>query len=157
MLAKLLLIFIVVTLAEMLVLLRVGAILQLGPTLALIVLTGLIGASLAKRQGLRILTRINAEMEAGRLPTAELADGALVLLAGAVLITPGFLTDLFGLALLVPFFRARFRRVLVGYFQSRLEFTTARPTADDELLDPAVPQTDQEPPKYVRNQTLDDT
>ena len=82
MLAKLLLIFIVVTLAEMLVLLRVGAILQLGPTLALIVLTGLIGASLAKRQGLRILTRINAEMEAGRLPTAELADGALVLLCG---------------------------------------------------------------------------
>lgn len=156
MLAKLLLIFVVVPLVELMILLRVGAILQWGPTLALIIITGLIGASLAKRQGIRILTRINTELGVGRLPTAELADGALVLLAGALLITPGFLTDLFGLALLVPFFRSRLRRLLVAYFRSRLDVTTVGPTVREDYFDPTVPRTGHEPPKHVRNRSIDD-
>lgn len=156
MLARLLLIFILVPLIELIILLRVGEILHVGPTLALIVVTGLVGASLARRQGIRILTRINAELTAGRLPTAELADGALVLLAGAMLITPGFLTDLFGLALLVPFIRARFRRMLVAYFRSRLEVRTVVPFSEDDVLHPAAPRTDPDPPKYVPNRAIDD-
>ncbi|MFH1419683.1 MAG: FxsA family protein [Planctomycetota bacterium] len=120
MLGRLLLVFILVPLLDLVLLLRIGHVLTFWPTLALVVVTGIVGATLARRQGLRTLARIQSELESGRLPTGELADGVLILLAGAVLVTPGFLTDLFGLALLVRPLRHVFRRVLTRHFKSRL-------------------------------------
>ena len=127
MLGYLFLLFVLVPLVDLYVLVRIGQILTFGPTVAIVVLTGIVGASLARRQGLRTLARINAEIQAGRMPAGELADGLLILLAGAVLITPGFLTDGLGLLLLVPWFRRGFRGVLAKYFQSRINITRMGP------------------------------
>ncbi len=120
MLGRLLLVFILVPLLDLVLLLRIGQMLTFWPTLGLVIVTGIVGATLAKRQGLRTLARIQSELESGRLPTGELAEGVLILLAGAVLVTPGFMTDLFGLALLIRPFRRVLRGVLTRYLQSRI-------------------------------------
>jgi UPF0716 protein FxsA len=122
-LGGLVLVFILVPLIDLAALIRVGGVLGFWPTVLVVVLTGLVGAALAKHQGLRTLAKINAELSAGRVPTSQLADGMLILLAGAVLITPGFLTDLFGLLLLVPPFRRVIKRVVLRYCKTRLVVT----------------------------------
>jgi len=97
--------FICLPFAELYVLLKVGRSLGAGPTLGLVVLTGVAGAGLARMQGLRVLRRVQEAFAAGRLPAGELLDGVLVLIAALLLITPGFLTDAAGLLLLVPWTR----------------------------------------------------
>lgn len=113
----LVLLFIVVPAVELALLIEIGG--QIGAlrTLLLIVFTGVIGASLAKRAGLDVLRRINTETAAGRLPTGALVDGAIVLVAGALLVTPGILTDAFGFACLVPGIRGLMKRGAVRYFE----------------------------------------
>ncbi len=159
MLARLLFLFVLVPFIELVILLRVGEAIDVGPTIALIVVTGVVGAALAKRQGIRVIGRINAELSAGRMPAAELADGALILLAGAVLITPGFLTDAFGLALLVPALRGRFKRGLTRYFNSRIVVTGvgSGPGAGFADAADAVSHTGPRPVKHVRNEAIDET
>lgn len=72
------------------------------PTIGLIVLTGILGASLARQQGLSTLAKIQNELKSGRPPTQELVEGAMIVVGGLVLLTPGILTDLFGFAMMVP-------------------------------------------------------
>jgi UPF0716 protein FxsA len=98
----LLLLFIAVPAVELALLIEVGARLGTLPTLGLIVATGVLGAALARHQGLAVLAQVRAETAAGRMPAGPLVDGLLILIAGAVLMTPGLLTDLLGFALLVP-------------------------------------------------------
>ncbi len=86
-------------------------------TLGIIVLTGAVGASLARRQGLRVLRDLQAETTAGRLPADPLMDGAIILLAGALLITPGILTDVFGFLCLIPATRALGKRAVRRRFE----------------------------------------
>jgi UPF0716 protein FxsA len=102
--------FILVPLAELAVILTVAHSLGVLDTLALLLLFSLFGAWLAKRQGFLAWRRLRLALEEGRLPTAEIVDGALILLAGALLFTPGFITDAIGLALLLPPTRALLRR-----------------------------------------------
>lgn len=102
MLARLALLFVTVPLAELAILVWVGRRMGLVPTVALVVVTGIAGAALARRQGLATLGRFRGALDAGRLPHRELLDGVLILVAGAVLLAPGLLTDLAGLLLLVP-------------------------------------------------------
>jgi UPF0716 protein FxsA len=102
MLARLALLFVTVPLAELALLVWVGRRVGLVPTVALVVVTGIAGAALARWQGLATLDRFRAALDAGRLPHRELVDGVLILVAGAVLLTPGLLTDLAGFLLLVP-------------------------------------------------------
>jgi UPF0716 protein FxsA len=102
---KLFLFFTIVPLIEFYLLLRLGQAIGLWPTLGVVFGTGLIGAVLAKRQGLAILRRLLYEIEQGMLPAEALFDGVLVLLAGALLITPGLLTDAMGIMLLLPWTR----------------------------------------------------
>ena len=97
-----LLLFVFVPMIELYLLLMVGSRIGAMPTIGLIVLTGILGATLARQQGLSTLARIQREMAEGRPPTGELVEGALVLVGGIVLLTPGILTDLFGFCLLVP-------------------------------------------------------
>ncbi len=99
---KLLLLFIVVPIVEFAILIELGRFWGTIPTIALIVVTGFLGAALARRQGLGLLREMRAESSAGRLPTRAIVDGVIILLAGAVLITPGVLTDLFGFFCLIP-------------------------------------------------------
>jgi len=91
---------------------RIGAL----PTIAVIVITGVAGASLARSQGMAIWAKLQAEMAAGREPTATMLEGFLVLLAGLVLLTPGFLTDFAGLLCLIPFTR----QPLLAWLRGRL-------------------------------------
>ena len=92
---------------------RVG----LGPTVLLVLLTGIAGAALVRRQGVAILFRIQHEMEAGNLPAPQMIDGIMVLMAGALLVTPGLITDAVGFALLVPVVREYIR----GWLRKKLE------------------------------------
>ncbi len=98
----LLLLFVVLPAAELSLLIKVGSKIGAGNTLLAILATGLLGAWLARSQGLAILAALNARMARGEPPTRELLEGALVLVAGAVLLTPGFLTDAIGLLCLLP-------------------------------------------------------
>ena len=99
---RLLLLFILVPIVELALLLEIGKRVGLPATLAIIVSTGALGAYLARRQGLGVLAKIRSEIDQGRLPTGHLVDGALILVAGAVLMTPGVLTDALGFFCLIP-------------------------------------------------------
>lgn len=114
-------IFIGVPFAEIYVLLQVGHAIGVLDTIGLLVLVSLVGAWLAKQAGLGVLRRMQATVRAGRVPGAELIDGFLVLLAGALMITPGFLTDIVAVFLLLPPVRAGVRRALRRYFVHRIE------------------------------------
>jgi len=118
---RLLVLFTVVPIVELLLLVELGRHVGLAPTLALVLGTGILGAALARWQGLATLRRIQADMEAGRVPTGPLVDGLLILVAGAVLLTPGLLTDLLGFALLVPAIRQLVRRRLSRAFRTRMQ------------------------------------
>jgi UPF0716 protein FxsA len=109
---KLLLLFILVPAIELALLIELGQHIGTLPTLALIAGTGALGASLARLQGLSVLRQMQRELAAGRLPAGSIVDGVIVLLAGALLITPGILTDTLGFLCLVPAFRRMLKRAL---------------------------------------------
>ncbi len=94
--------FILVPIAEFALLIEIGRRLGTIETLMLIFGTGVLGAFLARMEGLRILSRIQNDFRTGQMPTEQLFDGVLVLVAGVVLLTPGLLTDIAGLILLFP-------------------------------------------------------
>ena len=98
-------IFLVIPLVELTIFYEVGASIGLLNTLALCFLTAVAGGYLFRQQGLHKVWQLQKEMEAGRLPVQELFDGVCILVAGALLITPGFATDLFGFSLFLPPFR----------------------------------------------------
>lgn len=118
---RLLLAFTLVPLAELWLLLRIGSVLGGFWTLALVVITGVAGATLARREGARAWLAVQVELAAGKLPGRELIEALLVLVAGIVLVTPGVLTDFAGLALLVRPIRSAFVRQLERRYGKRLE------------------------------------
>lgn len=120
MFVKLLIIFIFVPLLEIYILLEAGRTIGLGPTIGLIMATGLAGAWLARSQGLEILNKIQEEMARGQMPANTLIDGALVLVGGLLLLTPGFFTDTLGFSFLVPMTRDIWRKVLSLWLQKHL-------------------------------------
>jgi UPF0716 protein FxsA len=105
----LVLLFILVPIAELYVIVQVGHAIGLFDTLALLVLISLVGAWLVKREGLSTLRRAQRQIDAGLVPGRELIDGALILLGGALMLTPGFITDIAGVLLLLPPVRAAIR------------------------------------------------
>ena len=117
MLARLLLIFILVPILEMALLIRLGQLLGFWPTIGLVIATGAIGALLAKSQGLRVLSAIQADLASGRPPASRLVDGFLILLGGVLLLTPGLITDTAGFLLLLPFTRSRMKESLRRRFE----------------------------------------
>ena len=102
MLGPLILLFLALPIAELFVIIQVGHVLGVLETLALLVLISVIGAWLVKREGLSVLRRARAQLDGGLVPGRELVDGSLILLAGALMLTPGFITDAVGLLLLLP-------------------------------------------------------
>ena len=112
--------FLVVPLAELYVLIQVGQAIGILDTLALLLIISIAGAWLAKREGLGVLRRMQAALNAGRVPGTELLDGFLVLLAAALMLTPGFLTDVAAILLLLPPVRAALRQVLRRRFMRRI-------------------------------------
>jgi UPF0716 protein FxsA len=102
---------------ELALLIEAGGRIGTAATLAIIVATGVVGAALANQQGLRTLRAIQASLEQGRLPAGALVDGVIILVAGALLVTPGILTDAVGFLCLVPALRAVVRRALQRRFE----------------------------------------
>lgn len=117
MLSRLILLFTAVPFLELVLLVWIGGEIGLLPTVALVLLTGVVGAALARHQGLAAWRRFERALAAGRLPGRELLEGLFILLAAAFLLTPGVLTDAVGFALLVP----ASRRWLVARVRVRLE------------------------------------
>lgn len=109
---KLLFLFIAVPAVELILLIKLGGMIGLLPTLAIIFFTGALGATLARWQGLSVLGQIQTQMAQGQLPANALFDGVIILLAGALLLTPGFLTDIVGFLSLVPGVRNVFKRAI---------------------------------------------
>jgi len=115
----LLLLLIGVPIIEIALFIEIGGYIGLWPTLATILVTAVIGAALVRRQGLATLAKAQAEVDAGRPPVRELFDGVCILIAGALLLTPGFMTDAVGLALLIPGFRTVLGRRLLELIKAR--------------------------------------
>jgi UPF0716 protein FxsA len=107
----LVLIFILVPLAELYVIIQVGGAIGLGPTLVLLLADALLGSMLLRQQGRAAWVRFNRALAENRLPHKEVFDGVLIIFGGALLITPGFITDIFGLILLIPPTRAIVRGI----------------------------------------------
>jgi UPF0716 protein FxsA len=119
-LAPLLILFIVVPILELYVIIQIGQSIGALPTIALLIADSILGSMLMRSQGRAAWRRFNEALAAGRPPAREVIDGALVIFGGALLLTPGFVTDIFGLFLLLPPTRAFARRLLVRNFSRRL-------------------------------------
>jgi UPF0716 protein FxsA len=117
-LALLVLVFIVVPAVELFVIIQVGHEIGAINTIGLLLLMGVAGAWLVKREGVGVLRRIQRVSAAGGIPTRELADGFLILCGGALMLLPGFVSDLLGLALLLPPVRAVIRPLVLRRFVS---------------------------------------
>ncbi len=107
------LLFIVLPVTELMVLIKVGSSIGIMPTVGLILLTAVIGATLLRKQGLQTLLRANQRLQSGEIPADEMFQGFMLALGGAFLLTPGFVTDTLGFALLIPSVRSYFGRQLM--------------------------------------------
>jgi UPF0716 protein FxsA len=141
MFGRLLLLFVFLPMIELYLLIMLGARIGPMPTIGLIVLTGIIGATLARQQGLSSLAKIQNELRQGRAPTQELAEGAMILVGGLVLLTPGILTDIFGFAMMVPGIRRSLAKQFKVRFPQGFNSTTAgfqaksKSRDDDDVID----------------------
>jgi UPF0716 protein FxsA len=121
MFVKLFLVFVLVPLFELYLLIKVGYHLGALNTLIVVILTGIVGASLAKVQGMRTMIRVRNSLNRGELPAEELLDALLIFMAGLLLLTPGFITDFAGMGLLVPSIRSWFKGWLRTRFRRWIE------------------------------------
>lgn len=122
MVAVLFVVFLVVPFVELFVILQVGHAIGALNTVALLILISMVGAWLVKREGISVLRRAQERMAEGAVPGRELVDGVLILLAGALLITPGFLSDVVGVLLLLPPVRAALRGMVTRRLRRRTDF-----------------------------------
>jgi UPF0716 protein FxsA len=112
MLLRLFLAFTLIPVFELYLLIKIGYYLGALNTILVVIVTGLLGAYLAKLQGIKTMIRVRESMNRGELPAEEMLDALLIFIAGIVLLTPGLITDLAGIAILVPHTRASFKRWL---------------------------------------------
>jgi len=130
----LLALFLAVPLIEIALFIQIGGLIGLWPTLAIVVLTAFAGTWLVRSQGLSELDRLRRSFSDLRDPTEPLAHGAMILFAGALLLTPGFFTDAVGLALLMP----PVRRAVLRYLRSRINVQTFEYGAPPKSPDPDI-------------------
>lgn len=121
MLGRLLLLFLLTPAIELGLLIQVDKLIGFGPTIGLIIATGIAGSYLARREGVNTWKRLNQRLNAGELPGRELVDGVIILIAGALLVTPGVLTDFVGFLGLLPPTRALIRKILMRRFRSKMK------------------------------------
>lgn len=121
MFGKLLFLFIVVPLVELMLLVEIGKAIGTVEVVLLTILTGIAGAALAKWQGLSVLRKMQQEMAEGRMPTSTLMDGVMIFIGGILLLTPGVLTDLSGLFLLIPRTRVLIKKLLMKWMSHKIQ------------------------------------
>jgi UPF0716 protein FxsA len=139
----LLVVFIVLPLAELYLILKVGDLIGVPLTILLLAADSVIGSLLLRSQGRAAWRRLNEALAAGRIPHREVQDGALVVFGGAFLITPGFITDVIGLLMLLPPTRPLVRRLVMRALTRRAERRMARPRGEADVESTA---TEHEPP-----------
>lgn len=118
---KLFILFTVVPIIELYLLIKIGGIIGALNTVIIILITATLGAYLAKQQGFIVFQRIKDRISSGQMPGKELLDGLFVLLGGFTLLTPGFITDIIGLSMLIPVTRALYIKIGKKFFQSKIE------------------------------------
>ena len=121
MLIRLVFLFALIPVLELVILIRIGTYIGALHTILLVIGTAFLGAALARREGLSTISKIRLNMARGVVPGEELLDGILILVAALVLITPGFLTDVFGFALLVPASRAWVKKLVKTSIKKHLD------------------------------------
>jgi UPF0716 protein FxsA len=129
MLLPLVLLFIAVPIAELAVIIQVGQAIGVWWTIGLLIADSILGSWLMRHQGRTAWRRFNEAVATGRVPAREVLDGALVIFGGALLLTPGFLTDILGLILLIPPTRAVVRKILAARLAHRMVVAANRPRA----------------------------
>ena len=116
---RILLVFVLVPLVELTLLVQLYQRTSFLTTLLVVVLTGILGVTLARKQGLQIWLEIHQQLAQGKNPSVEIINGVMILFSGVLLMTPGLLTDCVGFCLLIPLVRTRLRRRLVDWFRAR--------------------------------------
>lgn len=143
MLFRLFLLFIIVPLVELALLLWMGGLTQWWVPLMIVIVTGMVGATLAKWQGWQTYQRIQRELSQGQMPGDAVLDAVLIFVAGALLLTPGMLTDVVGLSLLLPLGRRFYKDRMVKWFKSKftlVDFAASDPANGEqsEVIDSYV-------------------
>ncbi len=121
MLFRLMLLFTVVPLIELAFLIKLGQYIGTGYTIMIVLLTGIAGAYLAKSQGMEVLRQMQFDMQEGRLPGNHLIDGLCIFVGGAMLLTPGLITDTLGFMLVIPITRVIIREWLKNRLRSMID------------------------------------
>lgn len=121
MIGKLVVLFILLPLIDLYLLLQIAAWIGVLETVALVIVTGIAGGILARRQGVQTVRRVQYRLERGEQPSRELADGALILIGAALLVTPGVVTDAAGFLLLLPLTRPHVREWLKQYLAGKVQ------------------------------------
>ena len=113
--------FIIIPIIEITVLMQVGAVLGVWPTIAIVILTAWLGAKYVRQQGIATLNSVQTKMAQGQMPSDEIVTGLVLLVAGVLLVTPGFVTDFLGLSLLIP----AVRQAIAGSVRSHITTSSA--------------------------------
>jgi UPF0716 protein FxsA len=124
MLFRLFLAFTLIPVAELYILIKIGSVIGSLNTILLIILTGLAGAHLAREQGMQTMMKVRMSLNQGVMPTEELTDALIILVAGIVLLTPGLITDVAGLLLLFPPTRRRLKAFVKDFFERNIQAGT---------------------------------
>jgi len=128
----LVLLFVLVPAIELMLLIEIGGHIGAGNTILIIVLTGILGAYLARLQGFLVFQKIQNDLNRGIMPNSQMIDGLMILVGGIVLLTPGFITDIFGFLLLIPLTRSLIKKWFSRKFEgmiARGQITTFTPTS----------------------------
>jgi UPF0716 protein FxsA len=150
-LVLLILLFIALPLAELFVILKVGDLIGAPLTILLLAADSVLGSVLLRSQGRRVWTRFREAVERGDVPHREVIDGVLVIFGGAFLITPGFITDIVGILLLLPPTRAGFRAWLIRRLGKRIEIRTMRRRGTSDFdVEGTASEYDAPPPRLER-------
>ena len=128
---KLILAFTIIPIVEIYLLIEIGSIFGVLTAITLVILTGFLGAFMARMQGLQTLFRIQKNLREGRMPSRELLDALLIVIAGLVLLTPGFLTDLAGFLLLIP----TTRNSIISWLQRQIEHKYMSNRPEDIIIE----------------------
>jgi UPF0716 protein FxsA len=160
-LGKLIFLFIAVPLADLTLLIVMSAYTGWAFSIAVVVVSGIIGAILAKRSVNSVFSKIKRNFASGQISPDLLTDGAMILFAAGLLLTPGFLTDAFGLSVLIPQSRRWYRSILAKWFKESVNFRYVQMpmpsnenTVDGDVLNKSDPTTTEEPRKIQSGELL---
>ncbi len=127
---RLLLIFTIVPIIELALLIEIGSYIGVLPTIALVAITGIVGVTLARNQGLIVVTKLREKLARGQIPTSDMVEALLILIGGVTLLTPGVITDITGFLLIIPFTRPIFARLATNLFKKYINSNQFKTTGN---------------------------